>query len=116
MPYSLDLREKVISFIDSGHNITQIAKTFGIGRSTIYRWINRPDLAPTQVTTRKRKIDTVALAKDVERDASTPLKERAKRFGVTPAALCYRFKKMKITRKKTVTLSRKGARSENPLL
>lgn len=108
MPYSLDLRQKVLSFIDGGHGITETAKTFGIGRATIYRWLNRPDLAPTEVKTRKRKIDIVALEEDVERDATTPLKERAKKFGVTPAALCYRFKKMKITRKKNSYAVKKG--------
>lgn len=116
MSYSLDLRKKVIVFIDNGHGITDAAKTFGIGRATIYRWLKRTELTPTKVKTRKRKIDIAALAEDVERDASASLKERAKRFGVTPAALCYRFKRMKITKKKTVTLSRTGSRSENCLL
>lgn len=108
MPYSLDLRKKVIEFVESGYSVSQTAKTFKIGKATIYRWLDRPNLAPIRVTTRKRKIDMRSLEQDVERDPDTPLKERAKRFGVTPAALCYRFKKMKITRKKTVTLSGKG--------
>lgn len=94
------LEEKVISFIDDGHGVTETAKTFGISRATIYRWQKRPELAATAVKTRKRKIDIAALIEDVERDATTPLQERAKRFGVTPSALCYQFKKRKITRKK----------------
>jgi putative transposase len=108
MSYSLDLRTKVVNFIENGHSMAEAAKTFGISRATIYRWLKRTELAPTKVTTRKRKVDIVALAKDVERDPSTSLKERAKRFGVTPAALCYRFKKMKITRKKNSYAIKKG--------
>lgn len=109
MPYSLDLRVKVISFLESGHGITETAKIFGINRATIYRWLDRPNLAKTRVTTRKRKIDVHELEKDVEQNPDLPLKERAKRFGVTPAALCYRLKKLRITRKKTASLPRKGS-------
>ncbi|MCS7225552.1 MAG: transposase, partial [Gloeomargarita sp. SKYB31] len=45
MCYSLDLREKVMAFIENGHSITQAAKVFNIGRATIYRWLARPHLA-----------------------------------------------------------------------
>ncbi|MBF2097777.1 MAG: helix-turn-helix domain-containing protein [Gloeomargaritaceae cyanobacterium C42_A2020_066] len=37
MPYSLDLRVKVISFLESGHGITETARIFGINRATVYR-------------------------------------------------------------------------------
>ncbi len=42
MPYSLDLRQKVINFIENGGTITEAAHTFGIGRASIYRWLSRP--------------------------------------------------------------------------
>jgi putative transposase len=106
MPYSLDLREKVIGFLERGHGITETAKLFRINRATIYRWLARPSLAQTRVTTRKRKVDVHKLQQDVEQNPDMPLKERAQRFGVTPAALCYRLKQLRITRKKTASLSR----------
>ena len=37
MPYSLDLRQKVINFLENGSMITEAAYTFGIGRASIYR-------------------------------------------------------------------------------
>ena len=40
------------------------------------------------------------LEEDVKKNPDIPLKERAQKFGVTSSSLCYRFKKMKITRKK----------------
>jgi putative transposase len=107
MSYSLDLRRKVIQFIENGGGIRNAARVFNIGRATIYRWLERPDLAPTKVKSRKGKIDITALEKDVQAYPDTPLKDRAKKFGVRPSALCYRFKKMAITRKKTTSLSRK---------
>ena len=34
MPYSLDLREKVINLVENGGKITEAAHIFGIGRAT----------------------------------------------------------------------------------
>ncbi|MBE9174594.1 helix-turn-helix domain-containing protein [Synechocystis salina LEGE 06155] len=100
MSYSLDLRLKVIQFIEEGGGVTKAAKTFKVSKATIYRWLGREDLAPTKVESRRRKINIKELEEDVEKNPYTPLIDRAKKFGVTPASLCYRFKKMKITRRK----------------
>lgn len=104
MAYDLDLRLKVMNFIKNGGSPTKASKIFNIGRATIYRWLEREDLAPTKIENRQRKINVKELEEDVKKNPDTPLKERAKKFNVTSASLCYRFKKMKITRKKTVTL------------
>jgi transposase len=37
MSYSLDLRQKVINFVENGGTITKAAHTLGIGRGSIYR-------------------------------------------------------------------------------
>lgn len=107
MAYDLDLRVKVIGFIENGGSPTRASKIFKVGRATIYRWLGREDLAPTIVENRQRKINLRELEEDVEKNPDTPLKERAKKFNVTPASLCYRFKKMKITRKKNSYCIRK---------
>ena len=104
MAYSVDLRQRVINFIESGGSVTEASKIFKIGRATIYRWFGREDLAPTKVAHRQRKIDIEKLEKDVAENPDTLLKERAKKFGVTSSALTYQFGKLKITRKKTATL------------
>jgi len=70
--------------------------------------LGRENLAPSKIENRQRKINIKELEEDVKNNPDTLLKERARKFGVTPASLCYRFKKMKITRKETVTLSREG--------
>jgi putative transposase len=100
MAYDLDLRLKVIEFIESGGGITKASKIFKVGRATIYRWLGREELAATKVENRQGKINIKELEEDVKNNPDMPLKERAKKFGVTPASLCYQFKKMKITRKK----------------
>ena len=35
MPYSLDLRQKVINFVENGGTLTEAAHIFGMGRASI---------------------------------------------------------------------------------
>ncbi len=100
MPYSLDLRIRVIDYIENGGSITKAAKLFQVGRASIYRWLNREKLEATKVKRRNRKLDWSALKKDVEENPESRLIDRAKKFGVRPSAISYALKIMKITRKK----------------
>lgn len=100
MAYSLDLRQKVVNYVENGGSITKAAAIFKVGRATIYRWLGRVDLRPTQVKHRQRKLDWEALKKDVETNPEARLVERARTFSVRPSAICYALKKLKITRKK----------------
>lgn len=68
--------------LPNGGSITKAAAIFKVGRATIYRWLGREDLRPTQVTHRQRKLDWEALKKDVEKNPEARLVERAKTFGV----------------------------------
>ena len=52
MPYSLELRQKVINLVENGGTISEAAHTFGIGRASIYRWLSRPKLSATKVKSR----------------------------------------------------------------
>jgi putative transposase len=100
MPYSLDLRQRVIAFIETGEGISKAARTYRVSRATIYRWLGRKELKPTKVTRRKRKLDWEAVRKDVEQNPALKLSDRAKKFGVRTNAVWYAIEKMKITRKK----------------
>ena len=73
---------------------------YKVGRATIYRWLNRPELAATKVSRRKRKLDWEALRRDVEENPDLRLIDRAETFGVRVSAIWYALKQMKITRKK----------------
>ncbi len=100
MPYSLDLRKRVINFVEQGGSISKAAQIYQVGRATIYRWLSRAELAPTRVTRRQRKLDWEALRKDVEENPDSKLADRARKFGVRTNAIFYALTKMKITRKK----------------
>ena len=41
MTYSLDLRARVIEYVEQGGSKTKAATLFQVGRATIYRWISR---------------------------------------------------------------------------
>ena len=116
MPYSLDLRKRVIDFVEGGGSISKAARTYHVGRATIYRWLNRVDLAPTQVPRRKRKLDWDALRTDVEQHPEATLVERAQTFGVSVSAISQTLKKMKITRKKRTEVSREKCRRTHDIL
>ncbi|MEG4294805.1 IS630 transposase-related protein [Microcoleus sp. D2B6] len=80
MADSLDLRQKVVNYVENGGSITKAAAIFKVGRATIYRWLDREDLRPTQVNHRQRKLDWEALKKDVEKNPDARLVERARTF------------------------------------
>ena len=100
MPYSLDLRTRVIAFVENGGGITRASKLFKVSRTSIYRWLNRTNLPATKVLHRQRKLDWIALDKDVTENPDLRLIDRAQKFGVTPSAIFYALKKIKINRKK----------------
>jgi putative transposase len=107
MPCSLDLRKRVVDYVEKGGSVTHAAKIYQVGRATIYRWLGRENLAPTIVEHRNRKLDWKALEKDVEENPNDRLVTRAKKFRVHPSAISYALKKMKITRKKKNYVTKK---------
>jgi transposase len=97
MPYSLDLRQRVVYFIEQGGSVLKAAKLYQVSSATIYRWLNREDLRPTIVKTRRRKLDRQALRRDIEENPQAKLADRAKKFGVAVNAIWYAMKQMKIS-------------------
>ncbi|WP_448380120.1 IS630 transposase-related protein [Gloeomargarita sp.] len=103
MSYSLDVRLKVMTFVANGNSITQTARVFHVGRATIYRWLDRPNLEKTHVTRRNRKIDIAKLHQDVAQYPHKTLRERAVQFGVSPSSICYQLKRLKTLSNQTAT-------------
>ena len=57
MPYSLDLRQKVINFVENGGTLTEATHIFGMVIASIYRQLSRPKLEATKVKRRQIKLD-----------------------------------------------------------
>ena len=101
MTYSLDLREKAVSFILDGGSKSEAMRIFKISRDTIYRWINAKDLRPKPHGLRHRKIDKASLRKHVEEYPDMFLHERAAVFGVHLSSMGRMLKKLNIVKKRT---------------
>lgn len=99
MSYSVDLRERAVSFVRGGGSRAQAAALFQVGRTTLYRWLNATDLHPRPAKERRRKLDKVALAAHVRDFPDALLKERAAHFGVHINAIWVALKKLKVTKK-----------------
>jgi len=105
MTYSLDFRQKVFA-IKAKKNLTfaQTSEHFDIPIRTLFRWDQRIEPCATRAKP-ATKIDMDALAKDVKTHPDLYHWERAKQFGVTPAAICMALKRLKISYKKNTTAS-----------
>ena len=79
MCYSIDLRKRVVEYVENGGRIAQAAVLFKVGRATIYRWLSRGDLEATKVKRRKRKLDWKALEQDVKEKPDARLIDLADR-------------------------------------
>ena len=46
MSYSVDLRKRVVNYIESGGSKSEAARRFEVSRKTVYNWLALDDLAP----------------------------------------------------------------------
>ena len=110
--YSRDLRERVLIFLETNNNKKAASSLFKVGIASIYRWIRlkhtKGNLDPLQREYAYKKIDYDALKKHLELHPDHFLFEIAEKFSVTPQAIFYALKKLKITRKKRRFSTRKG--------
>jgi len=101
MTYSIDLRERVVSYVRGGGRKTSAVKLFGVGRDTIYRWLSTEDLRPKAYERKKaRKLDLEALRRHVVAHPQMMAKDRASHFGVHPTSIIRALRRLRITRKK----------------
>lgn len=110
--YSQDLRERVLSFLEKNDDKKAASSLFEVGIASIYSWIKRKketgNLKPLHREYAYKKIDYDALKKHVELHPDHFLFEIAEVFSVTPQAIFYALKKLKITRKKRLRSIKKG--------
>jgi putative transposase len=99
LSYSVDLRERVVSYVRGGGSRADASRLFQVGRTTLYHWLNATDLHPRPAKERRRKLDKAALAAHVRDYPDALLRERAAYFGVRINAVWMALKKLKITKK-----------------
>ncbi len=89
MSCSLDLRQKVISYVGSGHSCVCAARIFWIGKSTLHRWILRKrengNINPLPHGGGfPSKINAVDFKQYVADNPDKTLQEMGKFFGISP--------------------------------
>ena len=100
MSYSIDLRERVIKFVEAGGSKSEAARVFCVCRDTVYGWVKKKEATGTlQDDPPKRgwkKIDPQVLIALVKERPDDTLFQYAKHFSATVTAVCLAFKRLKI--------------------
>lgn len=104
MTYSLDLRERAVSYVRSGGSQAEASRIFGVTARCLYNWLKRDDLRPKAHGTRRRKLDKSALAAHVRAYPDALLRERAEHFGVQVNAVWVALRQLDIRKKNDALL------------
>jgi transposase len=107
--YALDLRERVVKFIQSGGSKAEAARRFDMARSSVYRYLaaaQKGALAPKKSWGHWRKLDPEKLQAHVKQHPDATLKELQNAFGVSHHAIWVRLGQLGFTLKKTHKISR----------
>lgn len=114
MPYSLDLRKRVVSAVHNGINKTKVCKLFNICRQTLYSWLllekEQGHLKPQTGFQRGhshgiKEIDQ--FREFVELHPDYTQEEMAKHYGVGSSTIGRTLKKIGFSRKKRARLTPK---------
>ena len=102
--YSLDLRKRIVAYVNGGGKKTDAARRFGVGRDTVYRFLQAAKtrrLAPKTSWGHWRKIDPQQLGRYVQAHADATLNEMQDVFGVSRTGIWRALRKMNYTLKKS---------------
>ena len=104
MAYSLDFRERAITYWDNGHTSEELYEAFKIHPARVNEWKRllkkTGSLEPQYPKTRKGKIDIEKLEQELERKPDLTLPELAKIFDCKKQSVHVACKNAKLTRKK----------------
>jgi transposase len=107
--YALDLRERVVKFIQGGGSKAEAARRFDLARSSVYRYLTAAQkgaLTPKTSWGTWRKLDPQKLQAHVQKHPDATLKELQTVFGVSHHAVWVRLGQLGFTLKKTHKISR----------
>ena len=107
--YALDLRERVVKFLQAGGSKAEAARRFALGRRTVYRYLHAAQagkLSPKTSWGHWRKLDPQQLHAHVQQHPDATLQELQRVFGVSHHAVWVRLRQLGFTLKKTHKISR----------
>ena len=98
MAYSKDYRQMILTKLEEGDSIRQLAEEYQISTNTIQRWKKFPERKTRKFT--PKKIDSDLLRADVAAYPDDYQHERARRFDCTQRGIGIALKRIGITQKK----------------
>jgi transposase len=111
MTYSVDLRKKVIAFLEKGNTRNKAAEVFGIGRDTIFRWLrkkkNTGTLDPCPPSNAPKKCPDQELLQYIKANNDAGLQELANKFQMSSSGIWRSLKRLGVTRKKSPCSTKK---------
>jgi transposase len=104
MRYSVDLRKRVLVYVEAGGSKAEAARRFAVTTRTIYNWLEADDpLTHAKPGPRgPRKLDWETLRRYVVAHDDALLSEIAAHFQVSINAVWYACERMKLPRKKNL--------------
>ena len=104
MAYSIDLREKVIEYLEEGNSQRSASKVFNINLTTVNEWSQKyhktGSLEVTKPPASFKKIDPAKLMEFIDRHPDAYLSEIALKFNCSEMAVSKALRRLGITRKK----------------
>lgn len=114
--YSIDLRERVLSYLEANKDKKAVSDLFQVGIATVYRWVSRKKekghIEPIRRKYAYKKIDDQKLIDYVETHPDQFLSEIAAHFNLTPPGIFRALKRLKITRKKRQRFIKKEVKKQ----
>ena len=102
--YSIDLRERVVGFVNDGHTMAEASRKFSVCYKTVQRYVSMAgrggSLAPRPQGGSRKRFGDGDLRREVRAHPSATLKAHGKALGVDPAAVWRRLRQLGITLKK----------------
>jgi transposase len=109
MTHSVDLRQRVVAFVNQGGEKTEAARLFKVSRWCVYNWLKRERLEPEkQGPSKPYKLCPELLKEHVKQKPDAYQRERAQAFGVSRHVVLYGLKRLGI--KKNASVQRKEPR------
>ena len=113
--YSIDLRKRVIKYVEEGGRKSEACRIYQICSDTIYRWIREYKKeggikARLRKVYKTRKIEKEKFVSYIEEHPDDLLEEIAERFKVSIGGVWKACRRWKITRKKNSSIQGKKRR------
>ena len=114
--YSLDLRTKVIKYLEKGNSVHKASETFGIAVRTIFYWkslYKKEELKPKNNLIRKpKKLDPKTVESYITNHPEKTIQQVAEHFNVWYQSIYYHIKKLNFTYKKKSSSIKKETKKE----